>query len=99
MAIPKPQKPKKTDLHAQPTIDRDPNERTTAGNPLLYVPFAEFAGLVLIRKPVGYTVEISDPEQNRFVPCALVNPRLPSALFLGHSMDRFGNEPKRGELS
>ena len=80
-------------------IDRDPNERTTAGNPLLYVPFAQVAGLVLIRKPVGYTVGISDPEQNRFVPCALVNPRLPSALFLGHSTDRFGNEPKRGELS
>jgi len=61
-------------------IDRDPNERTTAGNPLLYVPFAQVAGLVLIRKPVGYTVGISDPEQNRFVPCALHNLRLPSAL-------------------
>ena len=58
--------------HVQPIIDRDPERADNGWNWLLYVPFAEVAGRVLTRNPVGYTVGISDPAQDRFVPCALV---------------------------
>ena len=34
---------------------------------MLYVPLAELGGRVLMRKPVGYTVGLSDPESDRFV--------------------------------
>jgi len=58
--------------HVQPIIDRDPSRADNDWNWLLYVPFAEVAGRVLIRKPAGYTVGLTDPERDRFVPCALV---------------------------
>ena len=58
--------------HVQPIIDRDPTRADNGWNWLLYVPFAEVAGRLLVRKPVGYTVGVSDPELDRFVPCALV---------------------------
>jgi hypothetical protein len=58
--------------HVQPIIDRDASRADNGWNWLLYVPFAEVAGRVLIRQPVGYTVGLSDPERDRFVPCALV---------------------------
>lgn len=58
--------------HVQPIIDRDPDRADHGWNWLFYVPFAEVAGRVLIRKPAGYTVGICDPERDHFVPCALV---------------------------
>lgn len=58
--------------HVQPTIDCDPSRADHGWNWLLYVPVAEVAGRVLMRKPVGYTVGISDRERDRFIPCALV---------------------------
>ena len=58
--------------HVQPIIDRDPNRADYGWNWLLYVPFAEVTGRVLTRRPLGYTIGLSDPERDRFVPCALV---------------------------
>ncbi|MGB3051029.1 MAG: hypothetical protein WBB42_08515 [Polyangiales bacterium] len=58
--------------HVQPIIDHDPTRADNGWNWLLYVPFAEVAGLVLTRKPAGYTIGITDPERDRFIPCALV---------------------------
>jgi hypothetical protein len=58
--------------HVQPIIDRDPQRADNGWNWLLYAPFAEVAGRVLIRKPAGYTVGLIDSERDRFVPCALV---------------------------
>jgi len=58
--------------HVQPIIDRDSTRADNGWNWLLYAPFAELAGRVLIRKPVGYTVGICDPDRDRFIPCALV---------------------------
>lgn len=58
--------------HVQPIIDRDPTRADKDWNWLLYASFAEVAGRVLVRKPVGYTVGVTDPELDRFVPCALV---------------------------
>jgi hypothetical protein len=58
--------------HVQPIIDRDPSRADNGWNWMLYVPFAELGGRVLMRKPVGYAVGLSDSESDRFVPCALV---------------------------
>ena len=58
--------------HVQPIIDRDPARADNGWNWLLYVPFAEIAGTVLIRKPAGYTVGLCDEANDRFIPCALV---------------------------
>lgn len=58
--------------HVQPIIDQDPSRADSGWNWLLYVPFARVAGRVLSREPQGYTVGISDPETDRFIPCALV---------------------------
>ena len=58
--------------HVQPIVDRDPSRADNGWNWMLYVPLAELGGRVLMRKPVGYTVGLSDPESDRFVPCALV---------------------------
>ncbi len=58
--------------HVQPIIDRDPSRADYGWNWLLYVPFAEVTGRVLTRRPLGYTIGLSDPERDRFVPCALM---------------------------
>jgi len=58
--------------HVQPIIDRDPARADNGWNWMLYVPFAEVSGRLLTRKPAGYTVGLCDDENDRFVPCALV---------------------------
>ena len=58
--------------HVQPIIDRDSTRADNGWNWLLSAPFAELAGRVMIRKPVGYTVGVGDPDRDRFIPCALV---------------------------
>ena len=58
--------------HVQPIIDRDPSRADNGWNWLLYFPFAEVTGRLLSREPEGYAVGITDPEKDRFIPCALV---------------------------
>lgn len=58
--------------HVQPEIDKVPDRVDNGWNWLLYVSFTTVFGTTLMRKPAGYTVGIVDAEENRLVPCALV---------------------------
>lgn len=58
--------------HVQPEIDKDPERVDNGWNWLLYVPFTSIVGTTLMRKPAAYTVGIVDDEENRLIPCALV---------------------------
>jgi hypothetical protein len=55
----------------QPFIDADPARVDNGWNWMLYAPFTRLFGLVLTRRPVGYTVGIADDAAGRFLPCAL----------------------------
>lgn len=58
--------------HVQPVIDRDPTRVDRDWNWLFYVPFASLAGGALARRPIGYTIGIPDPDNDRLIPCALI---------------------------
>jgi hypothetical protein len=58
--------------HVQPVIDQDPSRADRDWNWLLYLPFSTVAGGVLARQPVGYTVGLCVEEQDRLIPCALI---------------------------
>lgn len=58
--------------HVQPIIDEDPSRADHGWNWLLYAPFAQVTGRMLIREPKGYTVGLCDADNDRFIPCALV---------------------------
>ena len=58
--------------HVQPLIDQDPQRADRDWNWLLYVPVSTLAGGVLARQPAGYTLGIPADEEDRLIPCALV---------------------------
>jgi hypothetical protein len=58
--------------HVQPVIDQDPSRVDRDWNWLLYLPFSTVAGGVLARQPAGYTVGLCVEEQDRLIPCALI---------------------------
>jgi hypothetical protein len=55
----------------QPFIDADPGRVDNGWNWMLYAPFTRLYGLVLARRPVGYSVGIVDDTARRFLPMGL----------------------------
>jgi len=58
--------------HVQAIIDADPERVDNGWNWMLYAPFTRLYGVVLARRPVGYTVGLVDDDAARFLPCALI---------------------------
>jgi len=84
--------------HVQPIIDRDPTRADSGWSWLLCVPFAEVAGRVLMREPVGYAVGLSDPERDRFNIIEQVLPDLLAQDGAAHEREVIPVYPDRAPL-
>ncbi len=58
--------------HVQPVIDNDPDRVDHGWNWLLFAPLTGLFGIMLSRRPVGYTVGIAARDTGHFIPCAMV---------------------------
>jgi len=57
--------------HVQPFVDADEARVDNGWNWMLYAPITRLFGVVLARRPVGYTVGVADEATGRFLPIAL----------------------------